>query len=258
MSKDDLPAINCLRCQHCVLLKHSDFSQVVTPSGEVNKEAIVPVRCKKLNRNLPVRIWQTCCAADPRTRWKLTKAGNKVLSGGDKTGATTPVERAFLAVAYPHLLPQVLVEVTGRDWETLKTLAYRRGWKRTDEAVHLAACAGAEGPKAALRKMGLAFTAEQSAYIKARYLAGHRNEGFRGLPPEWVWPRSGWGHATLTRRNRAVKASIIAEVAKRGPVRTWDAIRRHPEWSSKRYHKQHKQRAIKRLVKQLKTDGVQI
>jgi hypothetical protein len=230
-------------------LKHSDFSKVVTSSGEIDKEAIVPVRCKKLNRNLPVRIWDGCVAADPRTRWRLTPAGNKVPSGGDKTGASTPVERAFLEVVYPHLPSKLIIEATGRDWDTVKMMATKRGWKRTDDAMAQACRAGAEGPKAARRRMGLAFTTEQSVYINARHLAGHRNEGFRGLPPEWVWPRYGWGTPALSRRNRAVKASIMAEVAKRGPARTWDAIRRHPEWCSTRYQKQHKQRAIKRLVR---------
>lgn len=244
------PAIGCLRCRHCVLLPHSDFSIVLRPDGTPDEEVSVPIFCKKEQRARPARLWKRCFLADPRLQFRKTKGGSRVYSGGDARCFATEAENEFLQAVYSRLEWGALLYATMRPKPTLLSMAVRRGLYRAEEALKVALVNGAVAAKLAHQKSGRAFNDAQSAYVIARHLAGHRNEPFEGLPPELVWPRSGWGHPSFVARNREVKAAIVARAAELGPAKSWEAIRRHPEWKSKKYQAEHldRKRARRRKV----------
>ncbi len=269
----EMTSLNCLRCNLCRLIPGTDFEALAEELIVLNpsrvpamdapefqtwakaQDALVPltIHCRKVGHKREARIWRRCPDADSASRWVESDSGSMRDWGGNRTGERSPFERAFLRATYPCAPKPFLVALHGRDWATLLHLGHLDGLMRLSGAIRAEMKRQAHIPRAARQKMGLAFSDEQSAYILARFEAGQNCASFDGVPPELVWPRRFGGNAPLEKQarlraqNEAIKADIVAQVAARGPARTYDAIRRHPEYKKPDYYETHKAAQRERL-----------
>jgi hypothetical protein len=176
--------INCLRCRHCKMLPHSDFQY-----------ESVPIHCRKLGRNLPMRL-QPCLAGDPR-RYIVAKFRKRnPATHGDFVRDMSGPERLFLRHHYPSSPMEFIEAATGRKASTLRAICTRAGIYRAAKAI----------------KRGREWPAEQRIYIESCI-----NSSF--------WTKRGFG--SKTQRADDIRQEIVRRVAELGPERTWLQIRRY-------------------------------
>ncbi len=212
-------AINCLRCKHCQLLTHTDLSRALEP------DAIIPIRCGKIGRNIPAKIHTPCDRANPdlphgkkamkRSDYRKSVNGNRVCLG-DRLSALSEMEKQLLRVHYPTAPIEVLAQLMMRSYESVK---------RAAQVVKVHRNPQASGDDARRRRLaldgraksGLIFTEGQSQYVRERHARGDWPIAYGDPNPQGTWRQ----------KQNAIKADILQEVAARGHTQTWKAILSH-------------------------------
>jgi hypothetical protein len=175
-------SINCLRCRHAKLLPHSSFEY-----------ENVPMHCKKLKRNMPLR-YDPCPYGDPRRYIVAKYRVRNPKTHGDFLKEISGPERLFLRRFYPTAPIEFLERATGRKRTSLRSLCTSAGIYRSEAA----------------KVRGRQWPHQQRSYVSMCI-----NNGF--------WPKR--GHGSKTPRAMEIKAEIVRRVNELGPERTWLQIR---------------------------------